>query len=88
MISSGNDKDSQKPKRDATSSSVQYLPDYIRTRTKHRKAPHLGTFNVGLEVPQRTPDHVPGARYPYRQIHFWHGYRHNFGYRHPLINLS
>ena len=55
MVSSGNDKDSQKLDRGATSSSGQYLPDYIRTREKHRKAPHLGTFNVGLEVTQRTP---------------------------------
>lgn len=62
MVRSGNDKDSQNIKIGTASASVQYLPDYIRARRRYRRAPHLGTFNVGLEVPQRTPDHIPDTR--------------------------
>ena len=56
------DQDNQKPNKGTSKSSKEYLPDYVKARSKHHKPPHLGTFDVGMSVPQWRPDHVPDTR--------------------------
>ena len=42
--------------------SKEYLPDFIRTNSKHSRPPRLGTFNAGMQISQRRPDHEPDTR--------------------------
>ncbi|MGO1757931.1 MAG: BCCT family transporter, partial [Psychrobacter sp.] len=60
MVNPGDQKGSQKPNNGKE--SRLYLSDYVRARSKHHKPPHLGTFDVGMSVPQRRPDHEPDTR--------------------------
>ncbi|MGP9558611.1 BCCT family transporter, partial [Psychrobacter sp. AOP7-A1-24] len=59
MSNTNND---QNPNKDTSKLSKEYLPDYVKARSKHHSPPHLGTFDVGMSVPQWRPDHVPDTR--------------------------
>ena len=64
MSNSDQHKDSKKPDKSTSGLglSKEYLPDYVKARSKYYKPPHLGTFDVGMSIPQWRPDHVPDTR--------------------------
>lgn len=62
MDNSDDKQNSKKPDKGTTKPEKKYLPDYVRVRSKYHKPPHLGTFDVGMSIPQWRPDHVPDTR--------------------------
>jgi BCCT family betaine/carnitine transporter len=64
MSNTDNSKGIKKPDKSTSGLglSKEYLPDYVKARSKHHKPPHLGTFDVGMSIPQWRPDHVPDTR--------------------------
>lgn len=50
------------PENQSPYHSEDYLPDFIKTSSTHRKPPHLGTFNAEMNITQRRPGHEPDTR--------------------------
>ncbi|AWT48077.1 BCCT family transporter [Psychrobacter sp. YP14] len=62
MTNTSGRKDSHKSNRPSHLDSDDYLPDFIRATTRHTRPPRLGTFNAGMQISQRRPDHEPDTR--------------------------
>ncbi len=54
--------DKKAPPKGFNRFSKTMLPDFTTAQQRHHKAPHLGTFNVPMEVSQRKPDYIPDTR--------------------------
>ena len=54
MSNTNNEQNRQKPDKDTSKLSKEYLPDYVKARSKHHKPPHLGTFDVGMSGVSQT----------------------------------
>ncbi|MCC3345721.1 hypothetical protein [Psychrobacter sanguinis] len=65
------------PNSHLQSHSKEYLPDFIKTNSAHKRPPHLGTFNAPMNITQRRPDHEPDTRID----------KFTFGMVHPVGHL-